>query len=615
MYLCCSYAFAGFVSEEEAIDRIDTLYQRSTDSPAKVLDELEPLLVDIQEKKWKDALLSALMLKANLYLDLNDKNKAKLIVQEIVNENLSPSSLEQSLEYDLLNLDVQIGEATHEKLQDLHATIFDKIQQVDDKALVMRAYAILGYSFTLLDVFDEAIFYLNRSHSIANELDDDFEAANALNSLANIYTELGEYQSAIEHYKQTYAIVSKNKNRYGMAILEYNIGSTYQRDDQFIEAEQFLLLAIESGKASEFDAIVVYSQQRIAELKARKDEWQTTLDLYRKVEAFHEKAQNSVFLFEAYIGIARSYIGLGDFDSAQMYMDKTRQLLQKIDLPKRQLSYVDLTYQFHYAKGEYQLAADLLQQAVKLQEEIYKEERRQNIEKNKVFYDTERVRIQNETLLKNKELNEQIITEKINRERAITVAAVLATGLIALLLLILILQIRNREKFEQLALVDFLTQSPNRRAIIEQARRYFEKQKSLESSSLLIGLVDFDDFKKLNDKYGHEIGDKVLQAFSKACKNKLRDKDSFGRYGGEEWLFLFVDADESKIEYVFDRIRDDMKVALLPFFTPDQNITFSVGLAKYDHNADRSINDLIARADKNLYKAKALGKNTIVIED
>lgn len=123
-------------------------------------------------------------------------------------------------------------------------------------------------------------------------------------------------------------------------------------------------------------------------------------------------------------------------------------------------------------------------------------------------------------------------------------------------------------------------------------------------------MLDIDHFKQVNDNYGHLVGDQVLQLFVMLMKKTLREKDKIIRFGGEEFLILLSN---TKFEFAYNIAERIRKLAETNMFTPDQKpITVSIGIATY--NNEQSPEDLIKKADDNLYRAKAKGRNRVIPE-
>jgi diguanylate cyclase (GGDEF)-like protein len=157
-----------------------------------------------------------------------------------------------------------------------------------------------------------------------------------------------------------------------------------------------------------------------------------------------------------------------------------------------------------------------------------------------------------------------------------------------------------------LATVDMLTQVTNR----------FEFDKMLGHSiavskrygrSLSVLLVDIDHFKLINDNFGHLVGDEILKSFSKLLRQQIRQSDIVARWGGEEFIILLPDTALSSAITMAEALRQRIEVN--PFESVG-NITCSIGVAEF--NSVEEADDLLRRADENLYRAKHSGRNRVV---
>ena len=163
-------------------------------------------------------------------------------------------------------------------------------------------------------------------------------------------------------------------------------------------------------------------------------------------------------------------------------------------------------------------------------------------------------------------------------------------------------------KLEQIAITDPLTEIHNRRFFFELAGT--ELKRALRyRHPLAVLLIDVDNFKKVNDVYGHLVGDQVLVNLASLCKENIRDVDIFARYGGEEFIILMPEAGCTAAVRMAERLREI--VAEKPIVTGEDNIsiTISLGIACWNGEQDLSINALISDADQALYQSKAAGRN------
>ncbi len=168
-------------------------------------------------------------------------------------------------------------------------------------------------------------------------------------------------------------------------------------------------------------------------------------------------------------------------------------------------------------------------------------------------------------------------------------------------------------ELETLATTDELTKIANRRHFLNLAHRQFSfAQRKKRSFSILI--FDIDYFKKINDSYGHPIGDIAIELVAQKCQQSLRNEDLCARWGGEEFIVFLSETSITKARAVGIRIQNNIKDISLPVDNPDLTITVSIGIAQYEEN-DQNMDQIISRADKALYRAKNNGRNQIVLEN
>ncbi len=159
---------------------------------------------------------------------------------------------------------------------------------------------------------------------------------------------------------------------------------------------------------------------------------------------------------------------------------------------------------------------------------------------------------------------------------------------------------------------DSLTGLLNHTAIKDQLSHEMSRAKR-QGKPLSFAMVDIDHFKNVNDSYGHPVGDRVIKSLSRLLKQRLRENDLVGRYGGEEFAVILTDADGSTAMKVMDGIRNDFSQLLHLAENKEFSVTFSCGIADISNYPDMS--KLADAADKALYKAKHAGRNQVKLAD
>lgn len=167
----------------------------------------------------------------------------------------------------------------------------------------------------------------------------------------------------------------------------------------------------------------------------------------------------------------------------------------------------------------------------------------------------------------------------------------------------------ERRLAETLARTDQLTELANRRAFHEAAKQAIS-QATRRKSPLTLLLLDLDDFKSINDQYGHAKGDEALQAFANALRRTARDADPVGRLGGDEFAVLLNDATAAEAQHFATRLRaelEDLSVA-----GTDLRLRCSLGAAQLE--PDEDLQSLLPRADRALYESKRTGRDRISVD-
>ncbi|PTQ91383.1 diguanylate cyclase (GGDEF)-like protein [Agitococcus lubricus] len=165
------------------------------------------------------------------------------------------------------------------------------------------------------------------------------------------------------------------------------------------------------------------------------------------------------------------------------------------------------------------------------------------------------------------------------------------------------------EHIKKIAAHDELTGLINRRRMSEVLAEYVQNQER-EPTGFSIAMIDLDYFKKINDQYGHLVGDEVLHGFAEIAKNTLRKADLLSRWGGEEFLLLMPETNAGQPSIGLDRLRKLLQEYPISQHQPALRVSFSAGISSYRQH--ETIHETIKRADEALYQAKANGRDCTV---
>jgi diguanylate cyclase (GGDEF)-like protein len=188
--------------------------------------------------------------------------------------------------------------------------------------------------------------------------------------------------------------------------------------------------------------------------------------------------------------------------------------------------------------------------------------------------------------------------------------ALLFTIAIAFILLAMAKE-RTEHRHKTAALIDPLTGIANRRSFLQDGEAQLMRQ-ATDPRPTAVMLLDLDNFKSINDRFGHAVGDRVLQLFAQVGNGCVRRMDLFGRLGGEEFAALLVDTTRDRALAVAEQIRSSFAAATIEVEGKSVVATVSIGVV-ISHDAVLDLSALLAQADHALYRAKDNGRNRIEI--
>ena len=202
-------------------------------------------------------------------------------------------------------------------------------------------------------------------------------------------------------------------------------------------------------------------------------------------------------------------------------------------------------------------------------------------------------------------------TGQFNITIAVTVPLVIAPPLGYVFISIYLQLEKVREEVHALAMTDELTRAFNRRHFLKLVENELARAKRYQHALSII-IFDIDNFKKVNDTYGHLCGDAVLQNLSLTCRTILRQCDAFARFGGEEFILLLPETEEPSALVVANKLCQLIANHTTEYKGIQLQVTISAGVTTSSPNGD-TLDDLLNRADQALYKAKKLGKNRLAV--
>jgi len=547
----------------------------------------------------------------------------------------------------------------YRKTLDVFTAIQDKKNMARTLNTLAEAERYLGNYFTALD-------YSLRGLEIHKQINDPEGRAKAFNGAGIIYRYIGRYEKALEHAYEAHLYYKQVNDFSGLAKTSNQMGLIYTRLKQFEQARSFYQLTIdlpenkiepktlasalremavielESGHYDDAMVLIqkaykIYQNENnktnqslaariIANVYRAKENDEKAIFYYRKSLANAIEVGSEIYQIKAQIPLGVALVGK-DNDEAVSLLESALALSLKANMTSYQLySYRELR-KAEKQRGNFVVSLDYAEKEIELSEIIQKEKEDNEIVLLKAKLYSHKKEMELASLKEKAKLDQLDLAKKSSEvelaeqrrriseleliENQYANLALACLSVVCLLIVIFIYRgfatsrKRNKE-LDYLACHDPLTNCYNRRVLFDFLDRDFSDLASLGEYCLI--MIDIDHFKEVNDTYGHIIGDKVLCRMANLLLNKVGEKDSVVRFGGEEFCLILPDATPEQGVKMAEIIRQ--KVENSDF--DNISITCSFGVTSIQFSAT-SPTELIHQADLALYKSKVGGRNKVTL--
>ncbi|MEN9627435.1 MAG: hypothetical protein RJA10_662 [Pseudomonadota bacterium] len=382
----------------------------------------------------------------------------------------------------------------------------------------------------------------------------------------------------------------------------------------------------------------------VAQVQQALLQWSAAMDSYQAAAAASEKLDDRTGVSYAAFGVATALMRLNRPAEALAQADRAMALLDRADEPRqhantavtraealtalqriaparqaledvaptvRQLGdrpllalWLLAQSQVMRAQGRWAEAYQALAEARGIEDDLHRQKLSEQAARMRMQFNRQR---DADDLSALREINDQ--GQRLRQTQG--VALVLFMLLLAVLGTVAVRKVRQARRLHDLASTDELTGLANRRALTATAENALARSRR-DRTPLAMLMVDVDHFKQINDTHGHAIGDEMLRHLARVLAASLREQDTLGRLGGEEFLAVLPSASLADARRVAERMCAAAAASPLPGPHGPVAVTVSIGVAGGD---EVSAAALIARADAALYQAKHAGRNTVAVED
>lgn len=488
----------------------------------------------------------------------------------------------------------------------------DQARELDDQAILALALAELAFTRSLNGHHDAALMELQEAWTIASGQDRPFLLAVVEETLGAVYGYIGEYDTSIEHYRKALAIYSRLGYRAYQAEAINGLGITYRLAGQWdlaIEHFQRYREITESNRSAHNRFVAWYG---LGMTHAERGDCPRAL---AAIEQALQAGGPEDFRAELYKRQAVCLAEQGDASAARAALNRARAIFSGI--PELQGTLWEIDVQRAEALtlerlNEHEKAFEKLLTYHEQSTALRSRENSERLMELRVSMENARKDMEIDLLRQQARADALELTQRDQRLREQRILSGGLAALILMVVLIVLLQWRNAQRLHRLSTRDGLTGLYNRRHLFEMLERQVRRL-PLERGQLSIILLDVDDFKQINDRYGHPVGDRWLTAIAELAEPLLRDGDSMARLGGEEFLVVLPRADRRQARAIAERLVECIRNFRLPLADGTEvGVTVSIGVASFGPDCP-DVQSLYSAADRALYSAKSHGKDQVVL--
>lgn len=479
----------------------------------------------------------------------------------------------------------------------------------EDSTLVAQGLVYRGGMNSVLGLHGKALADLLEAQRVFQENHAPEAANQTFQNIGTAYRRLGYLDRAREYLAQSIEYEEKVGDRELLFASTLQLGFTEEEAGNFTKALQLDQQAIDIGLATGVKGIEASAQVALAsvliELHRNDDALASLARAEAGQAAIGDSGSQGMIAYER----GRALAGLGQHAHA---IEAYQRAEAAPDFNTNQ-RYLELLYsaraQSFEALGKIPAALQDYKRYLAAHEEVAQRRSDQQAQMLREQFDTDRSNFENARLKAEQALKDRQVESLQNERRWQEVAMGLLAILICLLLLLTIRQLARLRTWKRMASMDALTSVANRRAIDHFGAAAW-RQARAQREPLAVLVVDLDLFKRINDRFGHPVGDRALAQIAHACQGMLREGDLLGRVGGEEFVVVLPRTSYANAMDVAERLRKRVETLRFEDLPAGVQTTISIGVAEIAAGDD-SFADIEKRADAALYRAKTEGRNRV----
>ncbi|MFQ3193817.1 MAG: two-component system cell cycle response regulator [Colwellia sp.] len=468
----------------------------------------------------------------------------------------------------------------------------------------------LAYTKSITELYELSLNEMQEAYLEAYALKEYFLIAVINETYGAIYGYLDDYEKSIEYYQK--ALNTYERLNYPAHVSEtiYGIAATYRYWQKYDQAIHYFELYQKKIAYTPNTEISFFSAYGLGMTLAEKGDCLQAITVINRALTLNGLIDYNAELYKQQV---HCFIQLGELEQAQASLTKAENIfmsLPELVGTKWQLEVIKLGSELAHARNNDSEAFQLSRQYYQQYNKLLVKNSSTRLTSARAAMENERKYIEN-ALTQQREKVSMLESESFNqqkRQNVYLLIFILCGGVIVIT--VIAIQYKNNKKMYAISIKDPLSNLYNRCYIFEYLSNYC-KGILVEKTKLSVILFDIDDFKSVNNTFGHPVGDSVIKKLADLCHDVFRTEDIIGRIGGEEFLCILPRTDEKQCKVIAERLLKKISQQVFPE-NPGLHITVSIGIASLSQISPTS-EALYLHADAALYQAKHNGKNNVVI--
>lgn len=583
--------------------------QRVFREPAQVLEELAAA-EDTFEQADAETQLWYLLRRAQAHNAMFMYDEFQQDIERARGAQLSGASSELVLWLHTYAGIVEIRSGELRRGIEILSDVAEQALNIDAKRLYVFAVQELAFTRGILEQYNTSLEELQLAYKVALELDQPDLVAMVNDSYGAVYAYMGDYARSIEYYMIALQDFQRLGYREQTASVIEGLASSSRYSGQWEAAERYYREYLEQTEYTRGENRLFYGHYGLAMTFAAQNDCARAVT---QIEYSLTLAGPEDYYAELNKELAKCLAAAGDIAGAEAAFNSAKSILTA--MPELEgtswlleLDYIRSLIAFHSGDLEeaYAILDQYQQDYIRLMEDFSST----SMNMLRAGLESERKDLEIALLERQAEINRLQVESHQSANETQRYLIMLVVTLCLMVLAGLVFQWRSNRRILALSYRDGLSGLYNRAFTFHYLEETIPKI-AVDSGGLSVILIDIDNFKSINDNYGHPAGDDVIREVANIASSSLRNRDIMGRIGGEEFLCVLPRTTSEQCAQVAERLLE--AIAEHRFSTPEGeefSVSISIGIADFD-NSLKNADQLYTRADRALYQSKATGKGRI----